>query len=76
VRIDQYRADGAKLSEVKLPVSRPTSLAFGGTDLTTLFVTSQRRFLNPQQLSVQPFAGALLAAPGFGPGRRAHFVRL
>lgn len=75
-RIDRYRPDGTKLPSLPLPLSRPTSLAFGGHDLTTLFVTSQRRFLGSDQLPDQPWAGSLLSAPDLGQGRPSHRVRL
>lgn len=48
-----------------LPVTNPTSCAFGGPDLATLYVTTARQGLSPEQLTAQPDAGALLA---FEPG--------
>jgi sugar lactone lactonase YvrE len=39
----RYRPDGALDAHVPLPLSHPTSLAFGGPDLTDLYVTSARR---------------------------------
>ena len=35
-------ADGALLQTVEAPVQRPTSCAFGGAGLATLFITSAR----------------------------------
>ncbi|MBT6095325.1 MAG: SMP-30/gluconolactonase/LRE family protein [Rhodospirillaceae bacterium] len=46
---------------VKLPVTQPTMPAFGGPDMTTLFVTSARQKLSDRMLSEQPMAGGLLA---------------
>lgn len=46
---------------VELPVSQPTSCAFGGPDLRTLYVTSARQRLSQAELTAQPLAGALLA---------------
>jgi sugar lactone lactonase YvrE len=41
--IRRYQPDGALDVHVSLPVSHPTSLAFGGEDLADLYVTSARR---------------------------------
>ncbi len=50
---------------VRLPVSQPTSCAFGGPNLDTLFVTSATQRLTPEALAAEPLAGALLAVrPG------------
>jgi sugar lactone lactonase YvrE len=46
---------------VRLPVSRPTSCAFGGRDGRTLFVTSATRGLDAEHLRREPLAGRLLA---------------
>ena len=35
--------------------------AFGGPDLTTLYITTARRGLTPAELTKQPLAGALFA---------------
>jgi len=42
--------------EVRLPVSRPTSVTFGGTDLRDLYITSASTELSPrsEQLSHSP----------------------
>ncbi|MBE8721987.1 SMP-30/gluconolactonase/LRE family protein [Sphingobacterium pedocola] len=52
---------GEKLAEIKLPVSRPTSCAFGGKDLDVLYITSARAGLSADQLAQQPLSGALFA---------------
>lgn len=53
--------DGRVDREIRLPVSQPTSCAFGGPDLSTLYVTTARQGLSPAQLAAEPLAGALLA---------------
>ena len=53
--------DGKRLAELRVPVQRPTSCAFGGEDLKTLFITSARRDLEGTELDRQPFAGGLFA---------------
>jgi sugar lactone lactonase YvrE len=52
---------GERISEVELPVQRPTSCAFGGPNHARLFVTSARIGLDPAALENQPQAGGLFA---------------
>ena len=44
-RLVRFAPDGAVDAEIPLPVTNPTSCAFGGADLRTLFVTSARAAL-------------------------------
>lgn len=67
---------GEKLAHIRLPVSRPTSCAFGGADLSTLFISSASIGLSPAEIAAQPTAGGLFSceitgatgwpAPAFG----------
>jgi sugar lactone lactonase YvrE len=66
--LTRYAPDGGVDRIVDLPVSRPTSCCFGGSDLTTLFITTARRRLSPDQLEQQPLAGCLLAIETETPG--------
>lgn len=57
--------EGERLSELRVPVSRPTSCTFGGADLDRLFITSARTGLSESELSTQPSAGGLfMTVPG------------
>jgi D-xylonolactonase len=62
----------AELARIELPTAHITNVAFGGRDLTTLFITSARIGLDATQLAGQPLAGALFAidvdAAGSVPG--------
>ncbi|MEK6192526.1 MAG: SMP-30/gluconolactonase/LRE family protein [Chloroflexota bacterium] len=44
---------------IKLPVTQPTSCAFGGENLDELFVTSASEGLSAEERSAQPLAGAV-----------------
>lgn len=46
---------------IPLPVARPTSCAFGGPDMRTLFVTTAATGLTDAMLEAQPLAGSVLA---------------
>jgi sugar lactone lactonase YvrE len=57
--------DGRGVFTVEMPVSLVTSCAFGGDDLSDLYVTSARNSLSGEQLMEQPFAGGLFRSrPG------------
>ena len=63
--VAQFAPDGALIRTVDLPTSHPTSVAFGGRDLDTLFVTT----IGDSLLGIEPsgeLAGALLAIEGLG----------
>jgi sugar lactone lactonase YvrE len=59
-RLERRLPDGTLDTVVELPVSRPTMPRLGGPDGRTLFVTSQRRFLDAERLAREPLAGDLL----------------
>ena len=61
-----YRPDGSLLATVAVPVDRPTSCAFGGPGLSTLFVTTARYGLDRASLQRQPDAGRILRIDGLG----------
>lgn len=51
---------------MKLPVSKVTSVTFGGFLLDTLYVTTSSRDLSQQELEEQPLAGYVLSVKGLG----------
>ena len=64
--VRRYGADGHLLTTIELEVERPTSCAFGGPDLATLFVTTSRVGLDEEALVGQPAAGTVLRVDGLG----------
>lgn len=59
--VRRYTPTGELDAHFGLPVTNPTCPAFGGPDLTRLYVTSARHRLSPDRLASEPLAGALLA---------------
>jgi len=52
--------DGTQDAVLQVPVSQPTSCAFGGPGMTDLYVTTAKIGLTEEQLKAQPLAGRLL----------------
>ncbi|KTD55589.1 L-arabinolactonase [Legionella santicrucis] len=59
--INRYDPQGRKVDSIKLPIPRPTSVAFGDRNLSTLFITSARMGLSEEQLQHSPLSGNLFA---------------
>ena len=64
--VNRYAPDGSLLASVELPVERPTSCAFGGPELATLFVTTAREGLDETARARQPDSGRVFAISGLG----------
>ncbi|MFJ6742389.1 SMP-30/gluconolactonase/LRE family protein [Streptomyces sp. NPDC091279] len=62
--VRRYTPDGRLDRVVDLPVPRPTACAFGGADLTDLYITTATTGLT----APPPLAGSLLVVPGAGKG--------
>lgn len=63
--VRRYSPKGEWLQTVRMPVSRPTSCAFGGRDLDRLYITSASIGLDESALQMQPNAGGLfMIVPG------------
>jgi sugar lactone lactonase YvrE len=56
----RFTPEGEPDAVLPVPVSQPTSCAFGGPDLADLYITSARVGLTDDQLAAQPLAGRLL----------------
>jgi sugar lactone lactonase YvrE len=57
--VRRYRADGVLLSQITIPAKDVTCAAFGGSDLTDLYVTTSRGYLEPDEVDAYPHAGDL-----------------
>ncbi len=62
-RIERYDASGAHLETVDVPAPNVTSVAFGGDDMSTLFVATARENLTEEQLEEHPHSGGVFAVP-------------
>ena len=67
--VHRYGSDGRLDLVVDLPVSNVTACAFGGPDLQTLFITTSRQGLSPED---QPDAGAVFRYDAGIAGARQH----
>jgi len=77
-RVQRYAPDGTLLAEYPVPAKCPTMIAFGGSDLKTLYCTSASIGRPDEELRQYPLSGALfsmrtdvagLARPLFNPAR-------
>lgn len=60
-KVTRYSPSGEVLQTVDLPVQNVTSCTFGGSDMSTLFITTAREDLTEDDLLRQPLAGNLFA---------------
>lgn len=57
--VRRYTPSGALEAVVELPVALVTSVAFGGSELDELYITTARQGLTPSQQRAQPLAGSI-----------------
>jgi D-xylonolactonase len=69
--VSRYEPSGALDRRVSLQARKPTSVGFGGDDMTTLYVTSSSRESSPGE-ELGPAAGALFAFPAGLRGTLEH----
>ena len=60
-RVVRYAPDGRVDRIVAVPTRQPSCPAFGGPDLTTLYITTARFEMGDDQLAADPHAGSLFA---------------
>jgi sugar lactone lactonase YvrE len=66
-RVSRFLPDGKLDRVLEIPVPRPTSVAFGGPDLRTLYITSASVDLPRARLKEAPLSGSIFACR---PGQR------
>ena len=62
-RVARYSPQGVLDRVVQLPVAQPSCPAFGGADLTTLYVTTAWEGMSQEQREQQRHSGGVFAAP-------------
>lgn len=67
---------GKVISEIKLPVSRVTSAAFGGENFDRLFITTASYLLSEEELAREPLAGSLFVLETDTQGFPEHRIKL
>jgi len=70
-QVRRYTPDGRLDTIVELPVQQVTSVAFGGPDLSVLFITTARQDFTAGQRQAQPHAGDLFCCEPGAAGRPA-----
>lgn len=73
--VARWTPDGRKEFELELPAGHVTSVAFGGPDLSTLFVATAREQLDEGQLERLPLSGAIFAIETGTRGRAVNRFR-
>jgi sugar lactone lactonase YvrE len=76
IRIDIGGQIGAVAETVSVPVLRPTSVAFGGPGLRTMYITSASVGLTQVQLAEWPLSGSVLRRAVGTPGRPSSVFHL
>jgi sugar lactone lactonase YvrE len=70
--VHRYSPDGELLAVHPVPVSQPTCPAFGGPDLSHLYVTTAWEGMDPAQRAAEPLAGHVLRTRPGCRGQAAH----
>ncbi|WP_309086670.1 SMP-30/gluconolactonase/LRE family protein, partial [Chelativorans sp.] len=70
--VARFAPDGSIDRVVELPCSWPTSCAFGGAELDTLYISSARFTMSDDYLASHPFEGAIFAVEVGVRGKPAH----
>jgi L-arabinonolactonase len=60
-KVVRFDATGRETGAVSVPVTRPTSVIFGGADMRTMFIASMRFSLSDDEQRQQPEAGSVFA---------------
>ena len=73
--VHRYGPRGQLDGKIELPVTNPTSVAFGGADGSSLFITTSWYDVAPEHRDRQPLAGSIFVdRPGVSGPAAAHFA--
>jgi sugar lactone lactonase YvrE len=72
--VRRFDPNGVMMFDVELPTPFVTCPAFGGDDLSTLFVTSSQHKIAPEERAGHPLAGALFMIDTDTTGRPANLI--
>uniref|UniRef100_UPI003F49A6F2 SMP-30/gluconolactonase/LRE family protein n=1 Tax=Cupriavidus necator TaxID=106590 RepID=UPI003F49A6F2 len=75
-RVVRLNPEGKVDTSLRMPIQRPTSLAFGGKSLQTLYITSATINVGNEGLNAGPLAGALFSVDVAVPGLAVGTARL
>jgi len=67
--VRRYTPAGDLDAVIRLPVDQPTSMTFGGDDLSTLYITTARENFTEAQIAAQPHSGDIFACTPGATGR-------
>lgn len=71
-RIERYAPDGSLVATIAMPCPNVTKVAFGGSDLRTVFVTTARKGMSDEELAAHPLAGGVFTFRVDVPGLPQH----
>jgi sugar lactone lactonase YvrE len=74
--VSAFAPDGSRVRHVPVDAAQCSCPAFGGADLTTLYVTSALQGLDAAARAAQPKGGMTFAIPGVAQGQAEHRVML
>ena len=75
-QVVRYSPDGRVIDSIALPVAQTTCPAFGGDDMTTMFVTSATAGLSEAEIADVPDSGRTFSTRADAPGQAEHKVIL
>jgi sugar lactone lactonase YvrE len=70
-----FDGDGAPRTRLEVPALRPTSIAFGGPELQTMYITSAKFGLSAAELRAWPASGSVFEVDRATPGLPANIFR-
>ncbi|MFF7708811.1 IclR family transcriptional regulator C-terminal domain-containing protein [Pseudomonas sp. NPDC007930] len=72
--IVKFDREGSLERMLGVPVASPTDLCFGGSDATTLFITSARQAVSREALKTAPWSGTVMSTPTPSQGAPAAVI--